>query len=333
VAQAGRDLTAGSRRLAFWRFPGGSLAAAWLVLLCAFCVALPGRARATTVAVVLSDDGAPYQETADALEAGLGKEHTVVRILATHLAQSEAALNGAKRIVTVGVKASRLVAERSSGTPILAVLVPRAWYESTGKAALADGGRPAGALFIDQPLGRQFHLVRAALPGIDRVAVILGKQTADQLPELERQAKAHRISLVSARLDESSRLVDVLGEALGEAEALLLPFPDPEVLTRTSAPSIFMTSYRYGDPVVGYSQSLAKAGAMLSVYSTPAQIGRQAAELLARVVAGEKIPAVSWPQYFSISVNANVARSLGIALPPESTLLKRVQEAESRNHD
>jgi putative tryptophan/tyrosine transport system substrate-binding protein len=307
--------------------------AAWrcLLLFSVCCALLAGGTEAASLAVVLSDNSAPYQETADAIEARLGKEHTVVKILVTNLGRSETALGDAKKIITVGVKATQAIAERHGRTPILAILIPRAWYEAEGKAALAEGGREAGAIFIDQPYSRQFHLIRSALPAISRVGMVLGKQGADQLPELDRQAKAHQLILISALLEDSPKLVQTLGKVLTDAEILLLPFPDSEVLTRASAQSIFMTSYRYRDPVVGYSQSLSSAGALLSLYSTPSQIGQQAAEVIEHALNGGKVPTAVWPQYFSVSVNEHVARSLGINIPPETTLLKRVMDAEA--HD
>jgi ABC-type uncharacterized transport system substrate-binding protein len=161
--------------------------------------------------------------------------------------------------------------------------------------------------------------------------VVLGKQGADQLPELDRQAKAHGMALSSAILTSDKKLVETLENVLGEADILLLAFPDANVLSRTTAQSVFMTSYRFRDPVVGYSESLSRAGALLTVYSTPVQIGRQAAELIEKSFDGGKLPAAQWPQYFSVSVNEHVARSLDISVPPEAVLMKRVQDAES--HD
>lgn len=305
-----------------------------LFFLAAFLVfGLIDTSKAATIAVVLSDNTAPYLETADAIEGRLGKEHTVIKIQASFLGQSETALNNARMIVSVGVEAARRIAERRSRTPVLAILIPKAWYESEGKAALTEGGKETGAIFIDQPLNRQFHLIRSAFPSLTRVGLVLGKQASDRLPELERQAKAHRVTLVSAVLDPSRKLVAQLEEILENADILLLAFPDPEVLTRTSAQSIFMTSYRYRDPVVGYSQSLSRAGALLTVYSTPSQIGSQAAEVLNSALGGDRLPSGLWPRYFSISINGHVARSLNISVPSESVLMKNVQEAESHDHD
>lgn len=302
-----------------------------LVLFSIFHALLAGVTEAASLAVVLSDNTAPYQEAADAIEARLGREHTVVKILVANLGRSETALSDARKIVTVGVKAAQAVAERRGRAPVLAILIPRTWYETEGRSALAEGGRDAGAIFIDQPYSRQFHLVRTALPAVSRVGVVLGRHGADQLPELERHARAHQTILISALLEDSRKLVQTLGEVLADAEVLLLPFPDSEVLSRASAQSIFMTSYRYRDPVVGYSQALSNAGALLSIYSTPTQIGQQAAEVIANTLNGGKLPTAVSPRYFSVSVNEHVARSLGIKLPPESALLKRVMDAEA--HD
>lgn len=303
----------------------------WLFLFCVISFPFAGGAEAATLAVVLSDSSAPYQETADAIESGLAKEHTVVRILVSHLDQSETALSNARLIVTVGVKAAQEISGRHGRTPVLAILIPRAWYEADGKSVLVRGGRIAGAIFIDQPFTRQFHLIKSALPSVNKVGVVLGKQGADQLPELDRQAKAHGMALSSAILTSDKKLVETLENVLGEADILLLAFPDANVLSRTTAQSVFMTSYRFRDPVVGYSESLSRAGALLTVYSTPVQIGRQAAEIIEKSLDGGKLPAAQWPQYFSVSVNEHVARSLDISVPPEAVLMKRVQDAES--HD
>jgi ABC-type uncharacterized transport system substrate-binding protein len=118
---------------------------------------------------------------------------------------------------------------------------------------------------------------------------------------------------------------------LKPAVSIITPLYNGAKNFMATAQSVFMTSYRFRDPVVGYSESLSRAGALLTVYSTPVQIGRQAAELIEKSFDGGKLPAAQWPQYFSVSVNEHVARSLDISVPPEAVLMKRVQDAES--HD
>jgi putative ABC transport system substrate-binding protein len=78
--------------------------------------------------------------------------------------------------------------------------------------------------------------------------------------------------------------------------------------------------------VLGYSHSLTRAGALLSLHSSPAQIGRQTAEWVSAAIRGAEVvlPPPAHPDYFSVSINEQVARSLGLALPPAAELDQRL---------
>ncbi len=278
-----------------------------------------GAVHAAVVAVVLSDDSQPYLEAADAIEASLGSEHTVIRVLSNKLAVSDSALSRAKIMVTVGVTAAQQVAERGGKTPVLAVLVTEGWYRGEGREQLARAGRSTGALVIEQPFARQFRVVTRAFPDAKKIGVLVGRDNARQLAELEKAAAAQQLTLVNAVVDSESNLVSALAQVLADAD-LLLAVPEPDLLNRNTVQSVLMTSYRYRDPVVGYSKSLSRAGALVSVYSTPKQIGRQAGEIAASLLNGGRLDGLQWPKYFSIAINKHVARSLGINLPSEETL-------------
>jgi ABC-type uncharacterized transport system substrate-binding protein len=284
-------------------------------------------ACAAVVAVVMSEDAAPYHEAADAIENALGPEHAVIKVLAGKLPISDSALSRAGLLVTVGVNAAEQVADRGGRTPVLAVLVTEDWYRKQGGTKLAAGGRIAAAVVLEQPLLRQLRLIRSAFPAASKVGVVVGQKNAGMLEELKGLAGSQNLSLVSGVAESESVLVSTLGQVLGEAD-LLLAVPDAEVLNRNTLQSVLMTTYRYRDPVVGYSKALTRAGALVSLYSAPAQIGRQAGEIAARYLNGGKLPGLQWPKYFSISVNDHVARSLGLAAPSESALMNDLGGAE-----
>ncbi len=286
-----------------------------------FMLALAGAsAQASLVAVVLSEDAAPYHEAANAIEAALKPQHAISKVLADRLAASGAVVSRASLLVTVGVKAAEQMAAQGGNTPVLAVLVTEDWYQAQGRAKLAAGGRSAGAVVLEQPLSRQLRLVRNALPRATRVGVVVGPRNADALGVLQAAAEAENLTVVGAVAESESALVATLGQVLKDAD-LLLAVPDAEVLNRNTVQSVLMTSYRYRDPVVGYSKALSRAGALVSLYSSPEQVGRQAGEIAARMLNGGKLPSMQWPRYFSVSVNAHVARSLGIDTLSEEYLL------------
>lgn len=299
-----------------------------VVLLGLTCVCLAlvsAPAAAAQVVVVLSDDSAPYQEVYQAVRGRLDDgPHVLSRAYAEGL--TAASLNGAQLAVTVGVRAAESVATLPVRTPVLAVLVPRAWYVKSGRDRLGDSGRRSvSAIYLDQPFERQAQLIRLALPDARRAGVLLSVEQSGLAGELEAALQAQQLDLVLGVLPSDGRLMNALENVLSESDVLLAE-TDPLIFNRNTAQSLFLTSYRYRTPVLGYSRSLTRAGALLSLHSSPVQIGRQTAEsVTAALQSGAvRLPLPDHPVYFSVSINEQVARSLGYTLPQEAELEKRL---------
>lgn len=303
----------GLRRIASWGF--------------ACVIGMSGQAVAAQVAIVMSDDSAPYQEVYKMIQAQLtAAGHEVSLAYSEGLAANS--LIEARLVVAVGVRAAEGVSSWSNRAPVLAVLVPRAWYIKVGRARLSDGGRRSvSAIYLDQPLDRQAKLIRLAFPEARRVGVLLSAEQKGLADELEEALRPQRLGLMHATVKENEHLMTPLEQVLNEAD-VLLAIPDPLIFNRNTAQSLFLTSYRYRDPVVGYSRSMTRAGALVSLYSTPSQIGRQAAEWTENALNGAtvRLPAPAHPVYFEVSINDQVARSLGFSLPSEAELEKRLGE-------
>lgn len=295
----------------------------WLLLACLAMVS--GPVAAARVAVVLSDDAAPYQEVYQVISALLNDTpHLVSRVYAADVSASS--LSETSLVVAVGVRAAESLASRSSRIPVLAVLVPRAWYDKTGRTLLTEGGqRVASAIYLDQPFERQGQLIRLVFPEVQRVGALLGAEQEDLVARLETALRTQQLTLVRGTLASQDRLIPPLENVLAGAE-VLLAVPDPLVFNRATAQSLFLTSYRYRVPVLGYSRSLTRAGALLSLHSSPAQIGRQTAAWVIQALnhAPLRLPSPAYPAYFSVSINEQVARSLGFALPSEAELEQRL---------
>ncbi len=305
-------------RLPTAHFFQAALALFWLAF-------APWPAYAARVTLVLSSDAAPYQEVYQVVRALLDDSgHELNRQYAASL--SAGALSDARLVVAVGVAAADAVAAQPGRMPVLAVLVPRAWYRKSGQAALAEGGRRVvSAIYLDQPFERQALLIHLAFPDVRRVGVLLSVEQRGLVDDIEAGLRTQKLSLVYGLLNPGQRLAVPLENVLTEAE-LLLAVPDPEVLNSNTAQSLLLTSYRYRDPVVGYSRSLTRAGALLSLHSSPAQIGRQTGEWILGALgsATSRLPAPAYPAYFSVSINEQVARSLGFVVPPEEELERRM---------
>lgn len=307
-----------------------------LIRLCfAFGMMLAANAMAASVVIVLSEDSAPYQEVTERIRVGfasLGNEAPALRVLqALSLRAGDSAFDAADVVVPVGVRATETVAKLKLRAPIFSVLTPKSAIEQIAKDHPALEPRNFSALYLDQPAVRRMALIRHALPGRKRVGVLLGPESSDALRALQAAAREQGLSLETERVASVEELLPVLKRVLAESDTLLV-LPDAQIVNKNTAQSILLTSYRAQDPVVAYSKSYVSAGALAAVYSTPAQIGQQAAELLVRLVQAKTLalPPPQYPKYFSISVNYQVARSLGLSIESEAALLERIKAGTER---
>lgn len=261
--------------------------------------------------LALSEAGGAYAETAAALRGELRRSGTAVEIVARPWRELPGGAGPAPRlIVAVGVGAMRGVAESEPKAPLLAALVPRAAYQ---RAADGGRGRHFSALWLDQPLSRQLDLLRLALPARHRIGVLLGPESRQLEAELMLAAAERNFEITALHVDGAERLAGALQRVLEDVD-LLLALPDPQIHNGATIQHVLTSAYRQRIPLAGFSPAYVKAGALLAVYSTPAQVGTQAAEIVRAVLAGRPLPAAQGPRLFSVGVNVDVARSLGIAV-------------------
>lgn len=289
-------------------------AIACLCLMTYTCTA-QGAGTEGQVWVALSEPGGAYAEVADAIRAELQRGGARIEVVVRPWRDLPAAGAAPRLVVAVGTGALRGLAEAESKTPLLAALVPRAAAQRVVESA--RGGRPVSALWLDQPIARQLDLLRAALPTRHRVGVLLGPESRLSEHELLRAAAERNLELVAVRVDGDEQLPAALQRVLDDAD-VLLALPDPGVFNGATIRNVLTAAYRQRVPLVGFSPAYVKAGAMLSLYSTPAQVGVQAAEIVRAALGGRPLPPAQGPRAFTIGVNADVARSLGIALEEDA---------------
>jgi len=227
-------------------------------------------------------------------------------------------------IITVGSQAFADAVKKNSDSNLIATLIPRQTYQALLQANPRKNGRTS-AVFIDQPVLRNLELVRIALPG-RKPGILLGSQSGALEKQLSRIGRELNLPLYLKTLKPKENLVGALDQVLKNCD-VLVAFADPEVSNPGTARHLLLTSYRFGIPVVAYSRAYVRAGALMAVYSTPEQFARQTAELVLRAVRDKTsgVPAPEYPRYFSVEINRNVARSLGIDLVSSKEIESRLR--------
>ena len=290
----------------------------WLVVSLLMAASWPVRAGEPVVVVVISERSASYLEAADALTAELeraGLPRADIALVTSGEYSLGAPANVSPRLlVAVGTGAANLLAAKDSRIPLIATLLPASSFE---QIVLATGRKPSAtfsAVFLSQPFSRQLDLIRLALPEARRVGVLWGPDSQTQAPALQAAIQVRGLQLVAGVVGPGEPAYPALQKVLEDAD-LLLAVANPQLYNSASIQNILLSSYRSKVPFVGFSPSYVQAGAVFAVYSTPAMIGRQTAMMARSIFQGRGLPALpQYPLEFNVSVNDQVARSLGLKL-------------------
>lgn len=305
-----------------------------LLWLAGMLLCMPGAAAALEgITVVLSEEGGAYAQVADKLRGvllaqGSGATKPALKVVALRsLKDGEASrFDPGQLLVAVGTGAMQFVAAKNPAQPVISVLVPRAAFEKIAR----QGGRLGdpryfSAIYLDQPWARQFALIRQILPGRPRIGILLGPDADELAASLKAAAKAAGLVAVIDVVSHETDLLPSIKNLVGESDAILA-IPDPAIYNRGTIQSILLTTYRQQIPLIGFSSSYVKAGALAAVYSEPEQIGQQLAEIVMRLPAElPSLPPPQAPRYFSVATNPQVARSLAILLEDEAALLGKLK--------
>ena len=277
------------------------------------------------VTFVLSERGGAYAQVAQAMRRELNGAADVTERLAAEIETVPRVASHA--VVAVGTDACRSLAQSSVAAPLsVCVLLPKIAYDRIAEGARARG-KTLSAVLLDQPLMRQMALIRLALPQRRRIAALLGPETEALGAALASSAAAQGLQVSLGRIESPDELGGVLQAILVDADALLA-VPDSVVFNSHTIQNILRTAFKNRVPLVAFSPAYVRAGALIAVYSTPQQIGRQAGRSLQAALSGRAMPAQQHPQEFEVSVNPHVARSLGIDLDDEATLVERLRKME-----
>lgn len=291
-------------------------------------------AAAPRVWVALAEEGGPYAEAAAVLKGELGAD---LDLNINHWRALFAARDEAPElIVAVGVVALDGVLERLekrgdawARVPLLAVLVPEAVFTAR-QAGIQAGRRPFSAALLDQPLGRQLALVKRALPQYPRIGVLTGPQTRRILDALDQEARDRGLVLrKTLPVNGAEEVYPALKQAIDESQ-VIIALPDPSIYNSASLQNILLTTYRARIPLVAFSPAYVKAGALLAVYSTPAQVARRAVEMLRLWQTGQSLPPSQKPRDFEVAVNERVAASLGLWIDSPNLIVDDLRRQEGR---
>ena len=225
----------------------------------------------------------------------------------------EIARSGAERadlVVAVGSLASAVSGEAISTVPVLfcAALNPRRLRLPTANV---------GGVRFELAAGEQLARLKLALPDVRRVGVIFDPAKSQSLvDEAVRSASSHGLQVVAAEVHDP-RNVDFVFRNLRKDIDVLWVIPDSTVVTRETWPLIALQAAENKIPLLAFSESFVREGALLAFYSEPEALAEQCAALAVRMLRGEVLPSkigIQTPERLRVAVNRRVEELLGLKI-------------------
>ena len=281
------------------------------------------QAETLNVRLLMSDSTPPYQQFSAALKQALAAGKADVTVIESQAGTNPQSSAGAHTdlVVAVGTKAMELAIAKFDA-PVLGVMIPRMGYEILlERHSLRHQPKATSAIYLDQPWDRQLSFIQAVLPKHKIVGLLYSSDTHITLPRLPRG-----MSLNAQSTRPAENLFATLESVLSNSDVLLV-IPDSEIYSSSNVRNILLTSYRHQVPLIGISQAYVNAGALGAIFSIPEQLAGQTGEMIVFFARNRRLPEPQYPKLFSISLNQQVARSLGIVLDSPEAIRERMDKA------
>lgn len=238
-------------------------------------------------------------------------------------------------IVTIGAQALVSVLNTNTSIPVFSVLIRKNIFHnllSEHHRSLQDADHPINVFYLDQPLERQFNLLKCLISKKNRepVGVLLGSQSLAEQEQLHMLAQKEKIVLNTICINPSENPVAALDKFFGEAK-VMLAIPDHRIYNSQTARGLLLTAFHKRLPMIGYSRTFVNNGALGAVYSTTKQLAQQSAQQILALVQQQKLPPAQYPQEFAVAVNYQVAQTLGINIEGEAALKYALDKMELIN--
>jgi len=221
-------------------------------------------------------------------------------------------------ILSFGGDLAPVIKKATSTVPIV-VVVSNDPVEAGLVASLGrPGGNITGLTYVHDALaGKSVELLKDTVPSVSRVAILWDPNHADpEFRETQRASRALGVELQSLEVREPGDFEGAF-QALGRERA--------EALIVIGSRLIWLHRQRIGDAcarhgliLVGVPSWLMEIGALLSYGPNVPDIQRRAATYVDKVLKGARpsdLP-MQQPTAFELIINVEVAKKLGLTVPP-----------------
>ena len=223
-------------------------------------------------------------------------------------------------LLTIGPDSLGAARNATSAIPIVAVDLESDPVQAGFVRSLAQPGGNITGYFLDQPdlAGKWLELIREAVPGTRRIAVLVDRTTGPwQLASIKRAAEKLRIELQVLEVRTSGDLDQALGAAVKGGSLALVTLSSPLFDDRTNTKQIAEFTMEHRLPAISLFRRFAAAGGLMSYGPNQPEYYKRVPVYIDKILKGAK-PAdlpIEQPTKFDLVINLKAAKALGLTIP------------------
>jgi len=241
-------------------------------------------------------------------------DHEALPFLADQLVERKVQV-----IFAIGLLAARAASAATRSIPIVMMTLSDPVSEGLVNSLANPGGNLTGIALVGRELAaKRLELLKEAVPGISRVAVIWQSRepgSATEFRQTQEAARQLKIRLESYDVAGQHDLAEPFRRIRKNRPDALLAILDQ----RTSSYREIIPEFalKQGLPTIFGLSAFAESGGLLSYSPDINDMFRRSGNFVARILRGNRVSAmpIEQPLRYTLVVNLKTARSLGISLP------------------
>ena len=228
-------------------------------------------------------------------------------------------------IVTQGTQATDAARRVVTTIPIVFAVAGDPIGTGLVTSLARPGGNVTGVTDIAPEIaGKRLDLLREAVPGITRIAVLwnpANPSSAPQMRDTSAVARSFGLAVRSLELRDVSQLESAFATAVQDQARAVIVLSDGALYGRRAQIAQLAAKHRL--PCVAWTPEFAESGCLMAYGANVVELHRRAAMFVDKILRGASpgtLP-VEQPTKFELVVNLKTAKALGLTIPP--TVLAR----------
>jgi len=282
------------------------------------------HAAAASVVVVASVGVEAHRWAIEGIQAALATSAFRIRVVDLEEARSglaagvRLAMPGARVIIAVGSEALQIVEGERPTVPVISTMVLLHTDERSVYAPVA------ATIAIDVSMESMLARLKQLFPQKNRIGILRNPASVRSTPA-QLQARAQTLGYTVRVVDsgDPQQLLPALMSLKGQVDFVWC-LPDGTIYNSVTIRPLILASIQNRLPLIGFSESFARAGAAVSIYPDFRDVGLQTGEAARQLMDNQPLGTAGGPRKLKLAINQSVVRLLGLRYSPEVAATKEV---------